>query len=63
MSQLFSGTQHNGRGGRRLKPPREVVGRQPVRNQSLFPAEPSATPTDKLIACIDAELEKEAHSA
>jgi hypothetical protein len=30
---------------------------------SVFPAEPSATPTDKLIACIDAELEKEAHSA
>ena len=29
---------------------------------SVFPAEP-ATPTDKLIACIDAELEKEAHSA
>ena len=30
---------------------------------SVFPAEPCATPTDKLIACIDAELEKEAHSA
>ena len=30
---------------------------------SVFPAEPSATATDKLIACIDAELEKEAHSA
>ena len=30
---------------------------------SVFPAEPYATPTDKLIACIDAELEKEAHSA
>ena len=30
---------------------------------SVFPVEPSATPTDKLIACIDAELEKEAHSA
>ena len=30
---------------------------------SVFPAEPSATPTDKLIACIDADLEKEAHSA
>ena len=30
---------------------------------SVFPAEPSATPTDKLIACIDAELEKETHSA
>ena len=29
---------------------------------SVFPAEPCATPTDKLIACIDAELEKEAHS-
>lgn len=25
---------------------------------SVFPAEPSATPTDKLIACIDAELER-----
>ena len=30
---------------------------------SVFPAEPSATPTDKLLARIDAELEKEAHSA
>ena len=30
---------------------------------SVFPTEPCATPTDKLIACIDAELEKEAHSA
>ena len=30
---------------------------------SVFPAEPCATPTDKLLACIDAELEKEAHSA
>ena len=30
---------------------------------SVFPAEPCATPTDKLIACIDAELEKEARSA
>ena len=30
---------------------------------SVFPAEPSATPTDKLLACIDAELEKETHSA
>jgi len=25
---------------------------------SVFPAEPYATPTDKLIACIDAELKK-----
>ena len=30
---------------------------------SVFPAEPCATPTDKLLACIDAELEKEAHRA
>ena len=30
---------------------------------SVFLAEPCATPTDKLLACIDAELEKEAHSA
>ena len=30
---------------------------------SVFSTEPCATPTDKLIACIDAELEKEAHSA
>ena len=30
---------------------------------SVFPAEPCATPTDKLLACIDAELEKEARSA
>ena len=30
---------------------------------SVFPAEPCATPTDKLLACIDAELEKETHSA
>ena len=30
---------------------------------SVFPAEPCATPTEKLLACIDAELEKEAHSA
>ena len=30
---------------------------------SVFPAESCATPTEKLIACIDAELEKEAHSA
>ena len=30
---------------------------------SVFPAESCATPTDKLIACIDEELEKEAHSA
>ena len=30
---------------------------------SVFSAEPCATPTDKLLACIDAELEKEAHSA
>ena len=30
---------------------------------SVFPSEPSATPTEKLLACIDAELEKEAHSA
>ena len=30
---------------------------------SVFPAEPCATPTDKLLARIDAELEKEAHSS
>ena len=30
---------------------------------SVFPAEPSATATDKLLAYIDAELKKEAHSA
>ena len=30
---------------------------------SVFPAEPCATPTDKLLARIDADLEKEAHSA
>ena len=30
---------------------------------SVFPAEPCATPTDKLLACIDAELEKETLSA
>ena len=30
---------------------------------SVFPAESCATPTEKLLACIDAELEKEAHSA
>ena len=30
---------------------------------SVFQAEPCATPTDKLLACIDAELEKEMHSA
>ena len=30
---------------------------------SVFPTEPCATPTDKLLARIDAELEKEAHSA
>ena len=30
---------------------------------SVFPADPCATPTDKLLACIDAELEKETHSA
>lgn len=30
---------------------------------SVFPAESYATPTEKLLACIDAELEKEAHSA
>ena len=30
---------------------------------SVFPAESCATPTDKLLARIDAELEKEAHSA
>ena len=29
---------------------------------SVFSAEPSATPTDKLLARIDAELEKETHS-
>ena len=29
---------------------------------SVFPAEPSATPTDKLIACIDAKLEKDRKS-
>ena len=30
---------------------------------SVFPAESCATPTEKLLACIDAELEKEAHNA
>ena len=30
---------------------------------SVFPAEPSATATDKLLAYIDAELKKEARSA
>ena len=30
---------------------------------SVFPAEPSATATDKLLSYIDAELKKEAHSA
>ena len=30
---------------------------------SVFPAEPSATATDKLLAYIDTELKKEAHSA
>lgn len=30
---------------------------------SVFPAEPSVTATDKLLAYIDAELKKEAHSA
>ena len=30
---------------------------------SIFPAEPSATATDKLLSYIDAELKKEAHSA
>ena len=30
---------------------------------SVFPAEPSATATDKLLAYIDAELKKEAHRA
>ena len=30
---------------------------------SVFPAEPCTTPTDKLLACIDAELEKEMHTA
>ena len=29
----------------------------------VFPAEPCATPTGKLLARIDAELEKESHSA
>ena len=30
---------------------------------SVFPSEPTATPTDKLLSLIDSELEKEAHSA
>ena len=34
-----------------------------IGGRRFCPAEPSATPTDKLIACIDAELEKEAYSA
>ena len=40
-----------------------LIGGRRFRITSVFSAEPCATPTDKLLACIDAELEKEAHSA
>ena len=39
-----------------------IVGRR-LCVTAVFPAEPCATPTDKLIACIDADLEQEAHRA
>ena len=40
-----------------------LIGGRRFCSTSVFPAEPCATPTDKLLAYIDAELEKEAHSA
>lgn len=40
-----------------------LIGSHRFRITSIFPAEPSATATDKLLSYIDAELKKEAHSA
>ncbi|MEI3130788.1 MAG: hypothetical protein V8S92_00590 [Oscillospiraceae bacterium] len=51
--------------GRRLhhKTARDADRRQTVLYHVCISGRTPATPTDKLIACIDAELEKEAHSA
>lgn len=40
-----------------------LIGGKVFQVTSVFPTEVSATPTDKLLSLIDAELSKEAHSA
>ncbi|HWS44212.1 MAG TPA: hypothetical protein VN421_14145, partial [Pseudoflavonifractor sp.] len=40
-----------------------LVGGKVFHITSVFPSEAKATPTDKLLSLIDADLSKEAHSA
>lgn len=40
-----------------------LVGGKVFRITSVFPVEAGATPTDKLLSLIDADLSKESHSA
>ena len=40
-----------------------LIGGKVFQVTSVFPTEVSATPTDKLLSLIDADLAKEAHSA
>ena len=40
-----------------------LIGGKVFHITSVFPSDAKATPTDKLLSLIDADLEKEAHSA
>ncbi len=63
VETIFRDTSYWRRNGCLIHRRQMVIGEKRFSITSVFPDQPAATPTDKLLALIDAELKKETQSA
>ncbi len=59
----FRDTCYQHQGDHNINQREMLIGGKVFHVTSVFPMEATATPTDKLLSLIDADLKKEAHSA
>ena len=57
----FRDTVHREFEGHEIHERRMLIGGKPFHISSVFPSNPTATPTDKMLKLIDAELKKDTH--
>jgi len=62
VDTIFRDTSYWEQEGHSIHERKMVIGEKHFAITSVFPNQPAATPTDKLLALIDTEMKKEIHS-